>query len=150
MRVVQLGGRGALDYPCFVKPVVPKQFRAAVFASQEELATETRGLGDDAEVLVSEVVNIRAEARSFVLDGVVQACALYEGEGDVDLAAKTCERIARALDLPRASVLDVGLLKDGRWVFIEANAAWGAGLNGCDPHSVLACIAVAATGRGPG
>ena len=61
----------------------------------------------------------------------------------VDTAAKTCERVAMALELTRAAVLDVGLLESGEWVFIEANAAWGAGLNGCDPHAVLSCIAAA-------
>lgn len=141
--VERLADAAASSYPCFLKPVVPKQFGARVFGSDEALQAETRGLDDATELLRSEVVSIRAEARSFVLDGLVQTCALYEGTGDVDVAAKTCERVAMALDLPRASVLDVGLLDNGEWVFIEANAAWGAGLNGCDAHQVLACIAAA-------
>ncbi len=141
--VERLADAAGFSYPCFLKPVVPKQFGARVFGSGEALRAETRGLDDATELLRSEVVSITAEARSFVLDGVVQSCALYEGTGDVDVAAKTCERVAMALELPRAAVLDVGLLEDGRWVFIEANAAWGAGLNGCDAHQVLACIATA-------
>ena len=145
--VERLGAAAALNFPCFLKPVVPKQFRAAVFDSYAELQAETRGLHDATELLRSEVVTIVAEARSFVLDSVAQSCALYEGTGDVDSAAKTCERVAMALELPRAFVLDVGLLEDGRWVFIEANAAWGAGLNGCDPHRVLACLAAASSPR---
>jgi ATP-grasp domain, R2K clade family 2 len=145
--VERLGAAAGLNYPCFLKPVVPKQFRAGVFETYAELQAETRGLDDATELLRSEVVTIVAEARSFVLDGVVQSCALYEGTGNVDTAAKTCERVAMALELPRASVLDVGLLEGGDWVFIEANAAWGAGLNGCDPHRVLACIAAASSVR---
>lgn len=78
-----------------------------------------------------------------VLGGVVQTTAIYEGTGNVNVAAKTCEQIAMALDLPEAVVLDVGLLSDGRWAFVEANAAWGAGLNGCDPVRVVPCIAAA-------
>lgn len=141
--VERLANAAGFSYPCFLKPVVPKQFGARVFVSHEELEAETQGLEDTTEVLRSEVVTITAEARSFVLDGVVQSCSLYEGTGDVDVAAKTCERVAMAVDFPRASVLDVGLLENGDWVFIEANAAWGAGLNGCDAHQVLACIATA-------
>jgi hypothetical protein len=143
--VERLGAAAGLSYPSFLKPIVPKQFRATVFESYAELQAETNGLDDATELLRSAVVTIVAEARSFVLDGIVQSCALYEGTGDVDAAAKTCERVAMALELPRASVLDVGLLESGDWVFIEANAAWGAGLNGCDPHRVLACIAAASS-----
>lgn len=50
--------------------------------------------------------------------------------------------ISGALGLPRTYVLDFGKL-NGRWVVIEANATWGAGLNGCDPTPVVACIAAA-------
>ncbi|MDH5493874.1 MAG: ATP-grasp domain-containing protein [Myxococcales bacterium] len=88
------------------------------------------------------------EARSFVLDGVAQSCSVYEGTRDVVLAAKTCERVAMALDLPRAFVLDAGLLEYCDRVLIEANAAWGARLDGCDAHQVLACIASASRARG--
>jgi hypothetical protein len=141
--VERLGHAGDLAYPGFLKPVVPKQFGARIFESFAQLQAETNGLDDSTEILRSDIITIVAEARSFVLDGVVQACALYEGTGNADAAAKTCERVAMALDLPRAAVLDVGLLDSGEWVFIEANAAWGAGLNGCDAHDVLACIAAA-------
>lgn len=133
--------------PRFIKPVVPKQFRAAVVSNLDALREETRGLQFDTEVLVSEVVEFIAEARSFVLGGVVQTTAIYEGTGNVNVAAKTCELIAMALDLPEAVVLDVGLLSDGRWAFVEANAAWGAGLNGCDPSRVVPCIAAATRTR---
>lgn len=141
--VERLGHAGDLAYPGFLKPVVPKQFGARIFESFAQLQAETNGLDDSTEILRSDIITIVAEARSFVLDGVVQARALYEGTGNADAAAKTCERVAMALDLPRAAVLDVGLLDSGEWVFIEANAAWGAGLNGCDAHDVLACIATA-------
>jgi hypothetical protein len=147
--VERLGQAADLTYPCFLKPIVPKQFGARVFESFAELQAETKGLDDATELLRSESVTIVAEARTFVLDGVVQACALYEGTGNVDAAAKKCERVAMALDLPRTSVLDVGLLDSGEWAFIEANAAWGAGLNGCDAHQVLACIAAASRAHDP-
>jgi hypothetical protein len=48
--------------------------------------------------------------------------------------------------LPRAVVVDVGLIDGRGWAVIEFNAAWGAGLNGCDPDKVLPAI-VAASGQ---
>jgi hypothetical protein len=145
--VMRLREAASLSYPYFLKPVVPKQFGAQIFASNEAIEAETRGLEDSTEVICSEVIALRAEARSLVLDGVIQSCSIYEGFGDVEAAARMCERIAMALVLPRACVLDVGLLDNGEWVLIEENAAWGASLNGCDAHQVLACIAHASRAK---
>jgi hypothetical protein len=39
------------------------------------------------------------------------------------------DRIGAATYLPRVVVIDVALLDD-EWVVLDANAAWGAGLNG--------------------
>jgi hypothetical protein len=44
------------------------------------------------------------------------------------------------MELPRAVVVDVGLIAGRGWAVIEFNAAWGAGLNGCDPEKVLPAI----------
>ncbi|MCC7248039.1 MAG: ATP-grasp domain-containing protein [Lysobacter sp.] len=44
---------------------------------------------------------------------------------------------------PQATVLDVGTLTDGRWACVEQNAAWGAGIYGCDPERVLAVVRAA-------
>lgn len=41
------------------------------------------------------------------------------------------ERCAGRLDLPTTCLIDVALVEDG-WCLLEGNAAWGAGLNGCD------------------
>ncbi|MBI2395981.1 MAG: ATP-grasp domain-containing protein [Deltaproteobacteria bacterium] len=147
VRIVLLGGVDARGFPLFVKPVSPKQFRGAVYPSTEALAEETRGLPPDTQVIVSEVVSIVAEARAFVLGPTVKTCAIYEGTGDVNQAAKFAERVVQALDLPRTCVVDVGLLSDGRWALVECNATWGAGLNGCDPERAIACIAEASGPR---
>jgi len=134
---------GANDFPLFVKPAIPKQLRANVFASLDALRSECKGLPDDTAVLVSEIVRIRAEARAFALDSVIQTVSVYEGSANHDQAAYFAERVLQALDLPRTCVIDVGLLDDGRWAFIETNSTWGAGLNGCDPIRVAPCIAAA-------
>ena len=41
-----LGEVAAFTFPSFVKPVVPKQFRGAVYQSSVELVAESRGLSD--------------------------------------------------------------------------------------------------------
>ncbi len=138
-----LGGAPTLTYPVFVKPLAPKAFRARVYASPEELAAECRGLSADSAILVSEIVEFVAEARCFVMDGRVLDCSVYEGDADAEAAAAFAREVASALPGPRAYVLDVGLITARGWAVVEFNAAWGAGLNGCDPDRVLPAIAAA-------
>jgi hypothetical protein len=85
------------------------------------------------------VVAIAAEARAWVLEGRVVTCALYEGDGDRDEAARFAAAAAAELELPPACVLDVARLESG-WCLLEANAAWGAGLDGCDAAAAIPCI----------
>ena len=130
-------------FPSFIKPATPKQFRGAVYESSDALAAECLGLQPDTAVFVSEPVTFAAEARTFVMDGLVLDAAVYEGESEAVGAEKFVEALTRSMPLPRTVVVDVGFI-DGRGrAVIEFNAAWGAGLNGCDPDKVLAAIAVA-------
>ena len=77
------------------------------------------------------------------MDGLVLDAAVYEGESEAVGAEKFVEALTRSMPLPRTVVVDVGFI-DGRGrAVIEFNAAWGAGLNGCDPDKVLPAIAVA-------
>jgi hypothetical protein len=130
-------------YPLFVKPVIPKLFAAHVYANPVELRRECQGLDSDTAVFTSTAVSFVAEARTFVLDGEVLDCALYEGDGNVQQAAAAAAHFARYPLLPRTLVLDVGLIKDQGWVVIELNAAWGAGLNGCRAERIWQSIAAA-------
>src|SRR5690606_11387377 len=131
VRLKRLADLTPADFPVFVKPAIPKQFRGAVYPSQEALVAECKGLAGSTDVLVSEIVSFQAEARAFALDRVVQACTIYEGEGRVDDAAACAASAVLALDLPRTCVVDVGRIDGNTWVLIELNATWGAGLNGC-------------------
>ncbi|MCP3135990.1 ATP-grasp domain-containing protein [Pyxidicoccus xibeiensis] len=133
----------AETFPRFIKPLVPKVFRAAVWPGPEALAEECRGLAPETPVLSSEVVSLRAEVRAWVLDGRVRTCALYEGEASVTEAEAFLADIARMAPLPRTCVLDVALVEGRGWALLEANAAWGAGLNGCDASGAARCIAEA-------
>ncbi|WP_240462542.1 DUF4343 domain-containing protein [Myxococcus sp. CA018] len=51
--------------------------------------------------------------------------------------------MARSPMLPRTCVLDAAWVEGRGWVLLEANAAWGAGLNGCGAAEAARCIAEA-------
>jgi len=132
-----------LEYPIFVKPMIPKLFRANVYRSVAEVAQECDGLALDTEILTSEVVDFIAEARCFVHDGQVLDCAVYEGAGDPAIAAACAVDVIRTINCPRSFVIDLGLIRGRSWAVVEFNAAWGAGLNGCKAELVLPAIAAA-------
>lgn len=141
----RLGELAERAFPCFVKPLVPKSFPAAVYASRKALAEATQGLGMEVGLMVSEVVVVEREVRCFVLAGKVLDLAFYEGEGEVALArewVQTFLAVAPA-ELPRAYVLDLGFSAERGWFILEFNAAWGAGLNGCQAERVIAAIRAA-------
>jgi hypothetical protein len=142
VRQVHLEELGEVDFPLFVKPVIPKQFRAAVYQNILELQSVTRDLSSNESVLTSERVEIVAEARFFILDGAVQAAAIYEGETSLAGAEFLVDAFAHAhlSELPRSYVADVAYNPPLGWFLLEFNAAWGAGLNGCDANLVLPCI----------
>lgn len=141
--------RQALDealagaFPSFIKPVIPKQFRGAVYESNDALAAECRGLPADTAIFVGEPVTLLAEARTFVLEGLVLDSAVYEGESDGAAAGRFVDALTRSVSLPRTVVVDVGFIENRGWAVVEFNAAWGAGLNGCDSEKVLAAIVAA-------
>ena len=138
-----LGEISSATLPKFIKPVVPKQFRAALYDSSDILAAECRGFPPSTQVFVSEPVTFSAEARAFVLDGLVLDAAVYEGPSETTGARQFVEALARSITLPRTVVVDVGLLDGRSWSVIEFNASWGAGLNGCEADKVLPAIVAA-------
>lgn len=140
----KLGEVASLTFPAFIKAVMPKQFRGAVYSSEDTLAAECHGFAPDTAIFVSEPVSFTCELRSFVLDGRVLDAAGYEGQANVANAVEFVTLLAMAMPLPHAVVIDVGYIADHGWAVIEFNAAWGAGLNGCDAEKVLPCIVAAA------
>jgi hypothetical protein len=69
--------------------------------------------------------------------------AVYEGEETLSGAFDFLNSIVGESVLPLTCVLDIGYIKDRGWAVIEANATWGAGLNGCSPDKVISAIAAA-------
>lgn len=135
-----LGEVLAGPFPVFVKPMMPKQFRGAVYHSVDGIREECRGLAPDTAVFVAEPVRFVSEVRSFVLDGAVVDAAVYEGTADIADAVSFISKLIASLDLPRAVVIDVGFIAERGWALIEFNGAWGAGLNGCKAAKAMPAI----------
>jgi hypothetical protein len=132
----------------FVKPPNDKSFPASVYKGSE-LPEE---YPDDMAVLVSDVVQWEKEFRCFVLDRSLKTYSLYSRFGELEREsgfsstpeedAAVCDFISHMLadarvDLPVATVVDVGFITGAGWACVEQNAAWGAGIYGCDPDAVL-------------
>ena len=49
------------------------------------------------------------------------------------------------VSLPRATVIDVGIVEGLGWACVEQNAAWGAGIYGCNAAAVLQVLEHAAS-----
>jgi hypothetical protein len=145
-RIIQLKQINQLtesNFPVFIKPVIPKMFTAGIFQTLGDFKQAVNGLKDAEEILVSTIVhNITAEARCYVMDGIVKDIALYEGSADI-----TCGRqfISDFIDnnksnLPEVVVVDIAFSEQAGWFILEFNACWGAGLNSCNAEKVIDCI----------
>ena len=148
IRQCNLNKADELSFPIFIKSLIPKVFRARVYKSIEELHTESVGLNAETSVMASDIVEFIAEVRAFVVNNQISTYALYEGEGNLETAYTFLLDFVEHNSLPKTCVIDVGCLASGKWVLIEANATWGAGLNGCDPVKAAQCIAKATTVSG--
>lgn len=141
----------ASSVPAFVKPPADKSFAARVYTG----ADLPDGLPGDMPVLVAEVVAWENEFRCFILDRALRTFSLYARNGELqdeedyastdDEAAALTAFVSRMLadarvDLPRAIVVDVGVIAGRGWACVEANGAWGTGLYACDADEALRVI----------
>ncbi len=138
-----------LSSPRFIKPPNDKSFAAQVYESGTELPVE---FDDDMSVLISEPVSWEGEYRCFCLDGKVLTVSPYYRSGGhakrsnyeiteaerasvIDFAEAVLAEASQYT--PNAVVIDVGELTGQGLAVVEANAAWGSGIYGCDPDAVL-------------
>ncbi len=138
----------------FIKPPNDKSFPAGVY-SGTELPTE---FDDTMPVLVSQVVSWTVEFRCFVLDRKVMSYSAYSRFGEPlrdagftstpeeDLGAEAfIGRLLadRGVQVEPATVIDIGVIDGAGWACVEQNAAWGAGIYGCEPGAVLDVVRAA-------
>ena len=140
----------------FAKPLEDKCFAAQVYEAAQDLPPSTQ-LPDTTPVLVSDPVKWRLEFRTFVLDRQVRTLSPYLRDGqlvetkagewpasleEVESASQYAQQVLAdaMVHMPRAFVLDVGIIEGQGWAVIEGNAAWGAGIYGCNPDEVIAVV----------
>jgi ATP-grasp domain, R2K clade family 2 len=155
LSLTTLGACRDLVEPAFIKPPNDKSFPARVYTGAE-LPHEYE---EDTPVLVAEVVVWETEFRCFILDRQIRTISIYlragELQRELDFAATELELSAAAaflnrlladecIELPRATVVDVGIIAKRSWAVVEQNAAWGSGIYGCDPVQVLEVLRSAA------
>lgn len=151
----------ALHQPLFVKPADPlaKVFDAGIYRDREQIRTNET-IAPDTGVLVAEPVEWLAEYRCFMLNGRVVASSPYLSFGrplhqTPGHAPETpppvldvCRRLAEAVELPPAYVVDVGLIEDRGWAVVEFNPAWCSGLLSADAGNALDVLRRACRNRG--
>jgi hypothetical protein len=152
VRLTTLGEARQLTEPNFIKPPNDKAFQAKVYQAGAELPTE---FDDEMSVLVAEPVSFEVEYRCFVLDRTIRTMSPYVRHGELarncnfaspDAEADEARTFAETVladpvaTYPRAFVMDVGKISDRGWAVVELNAAWGSGIYGCDPKSVLSVL----------
>ena len=140
----------------FIKPAEEKCFEARVYGSGAELPGPG-ALPESLAVLVQEVVSWSSEFRCFVMDRKVETLSAYWREGkpartadgiwtspetEQEEALLFCQSVLNDpyVSVPRAGAIDVGVIQNHGWAVIECNAAWGAGIYGCDPVAVLRAL----------
>lgn len=157
IEISTLAAARSLASPAFVKPPNEKSFAASVYACGRDLPD---GYPDDMAVLIAEPVVWDVEFRCFALDGVVRTLSPYlragkfaklDGYWATDEERATARSFAERVlaeassGLPRTVAIDVGQIQNAGWAVVEANAAWGSGIYGCDPESVLDVVRCATT-----
>jgi hypothetical protein len=153
VRLTTLAEARAVSARSFIKPAEEKCFEARVYASGAELPSPGP-LPESLPVLVQEVVDWSTEFRCFVADRKVETVSAYWRGGqpaktedglwtasdtELERARHFCESVLNdsSVPVPEAVAMDVGVIQNRGWAVIECNAAWGAGIYGCDPVAVL-------------
>ncbi len=166
-RAVSLTTLGAISTqhePAFIKPAADKCFPARLYDTGASLLASIQGLPDVTPVLVAEPVQWEIEFRCFILERRVATLSPYLRNGalartsDGSWFASTQEwQDARAyaatvvadphVPLPPAVVVDVGRITGRGWAVVEANAAWGSGIYGCEAQRLLPVLRRASLNR---
>ena len=160
IRLSTLGEARKLKQRTFIKPPNDKSFESTVYESGVELPD---GFDDTMTVLCADPVEWESEFRCFALDGQVRTLSPYlrngehaklndysASESELKDATEFAELVLAdsSVQAPRSVVIDVGTITGKGWAVVEANGAWGSGIYGCDPDSVLNVIRHATIRKG--
>lgn len=135
----------------FIKCSDFKSFKAGVFDKVTDIKS-FHTLDLDSMVFTSEVVEWELEVRCFVLNNEIKTHSSYWRNNEFDtnpLSEKEELDLYKFFDsfihkysskVPKAIVLDFGIIKEKGWALIEANPAWCSGLYACDAVKALEVI----------
>lgn len=135
----------------FIKCSDFKSFKAGVFDKVENI-NGFDSLDPESMVFTSEVVEWELEVRCFVLNNEIKTYSSYwrNNTFNTNLLSETEEKdmfeffndfIKQYSEtLPKAIVLDFGIIKGKGWALIEANPAWCSGLYACNAEKALEVI----------
>lgn len=117
-------------WPVFVKPVEDKKFTGVVVRSPKDLIG-CGAYGENADVICSEVLDIRAEWRVFVRYGTILDVRPYKGNWRIHYNHEIIERAVREFaDAPKGYAIDFGVTADGKTILIEVNDGYALGSYG--------------------
>ncbi|MCS4302339.1 ATP-grasp domain-containing protein [Chryseobacterium sp. BIGb0232] len=135
----------------FIKCSDFKSFKAGVYHK----LTDIKGFDTvdlNSNVFTSEVVEWDLEVRCFVLNKEIKTYSSYwrNNSFDTNSLSETEQKdmfgffnnfMKQYSDtLPKAIVLDFGIIKGKGWALIEANPAWCSGLYACDAEKALEVV----------
>jgi hypothetical protein len=135
----------------FIKCSDFKSFKAGVFDKVENI-NGFDSLDPESMVFTSEVVEWELEVRCFVLNNEIKTYSSYwrNNTFNTNLLSETEEKdmfeffndfIKQYSEtLPKAIVLDFGIITGKDWALIEANPAWCSGLYACNAEKALEVI----------
>lgn len=118
--------------PIFIKPNEEKAAKALLLSDYEQL-DKYRHLEEDAEIICSDIIDIKSEWRCFIRYGRIIGIQHYNGDSEIEPDIRIIESaINDYSDMPRAFSLDFGITKDGNTVLIEMNDGVAIGCYGLD------------------
>ncbi|WFB67531.1 ATP-grasp domain-containing protein [Chryseobacterium sp. WX] len=139
------------DEDIFIKCSDFKTFKAGVYQKVSDIKGFD-SLDPQITIFTSEVVEWELEVRCFVLNNEIKTYSSYWRNNAFDTNPLSeweqkdlFEFFGRfitqyAETLPKAIVLDFGIIKGKGWALIEANPAWCSGLYACDAEKALEVI----------
>lgn len=120
-------------WPVFIKSVSNKRIKGRVVASTRDLIGCGSEYSDEA-VYCSEVLELVAEYRAFILYDEILDVRRYSGRWDICPDREVVEACREAyVNAPKAYAMDFGITADGRTVLVEVNNTCSIGSYGLEP-----------------
>lgn len=116
--------------PLFIKSVDQKHITGFVCRNFSDYARNCGGVEYTKQVYTSEVLDFKAEFRTYIHRHDIAACLRYKGDYDKAPNRETVEAMLYALrniKMPVAYSIDVGIIDTGETVLVECNDGFALG-----------------------